>query len=364
MKRLLLVASIAIMAAGCQKTFVDNEVQTPIGFSTEVGKQTRAITQNSDARTYPTNQPFGVYAHAYQSGEFKNTVMDNVAIFYDDANDDKWRATGDVTYYWPNDPRTTIDFFAYSPAHADEGNATDADKVLSGTIAHSRTLGLSLTNYVHSNMYVDFMVATPVEGATYTDQNGLGEGTITGSVPVKFHHQMTQIVFNVKRGVAYNNITFTLKSIKFNRIEKIANYIQDYTDDYGTWSTQGSLTTYNNVYPAAGQQTQSLTTDNFFTEAVTMIPQTLTGTDKSTSDEIIAEGGQSFTIEYEISGTGVATETVVKTFEFADATMANGQTATWSENKKITYTLTVGLNEITFAPTVETWSEATGSYGI
>lgn len=360
MKRLLLIASVAILAAGCQKTFVDNEVQTPIGFSTEVGKQTRAIAQESGRGSgeYFETQPFAVYAHAYQNEEFKNTVMNNVAVSYQDEQE-KWKAYGNTTYYWPNDPRTKIDFFAYSPAHADEGNATDADKVLSGTIAHSRTLGLSLTNYVHSNMYVDFMVATPVRRATYTDQNGEAANVVTGSVPLSFHHQMTQVVFKVKTGAEYNGVTFTLNSIKFNRIEKVANYIQDYADEFGAWTTQGSLATYNNVFPSEGQQAQSLSTSEFSTTPVTMIPQTLTPTDESTSDRIIANGGQSFTVEYEISGTGVATETVVKTFEFADA----GQTdPVWAPNKKITYTLTIGLNEITFSPEVDEWDPSSGEY--
>jgi hypothetical protein len=39
---------MAIMAAGCQKTEIQNEVQTPIGFSTEVGKQTKAIVTPVD----------------------------------------------------------------------------------------------------------------------------------------------------------------------------------------------------------------------------------------------------------------------------------------------------------------------------
>ena len=92
-----------------------------------------------------------------------------------------------------------------------------------------------------------------------------------------------------------------------------------------------------------------------------MIPQTLTNTAKVESDEIIASGGQSFTIEYTISGTGVATETVVKTFEFADATTPAPE---WEPNKKITYTLIIGLKEIKFAPSVVDWDSTSGSYNI
>ena len=48
MKRLFIIASLAILAVGCQKTEIQNEVQTPIGFSTETGKMTRAIVQNGE----------------------------------------------------------------------------------------------------------------------------------------------------------------------------------------------------------------------------------------------------------------------------------------------------------------------------
>ena len=71
MKRLIIIASLAILAVGCQKTEIQNEVQTPIGFSTETGKMTRAIVQNDPSNptanvTYPSSQPFGVYAYGWQ----------------------------------------------------------------------------------------------------------------------------------------------------------------------------------------------------------------------------------------------------------------------------------------------------------
>lgn len=359
MKRLLIVASVAILAAGCQKTFVQDEVQTPIGFSTEVGKQTRAIADADNKDTYFQSQPFGVFAHAYQNDVFTNTVMDNIEISYQNSD---YKATGNTKYYWPNDPRTKLDFYAYSPAHGTSNRTQnlESDKVLSsGTIAHSRNLGLSLTNYVHTNPYVDFMVATPVSGATFADQNGGETGTITGSVPLSFHHQMTQVVFDIKTSQEYTGVTFIVNSVRFNKILNTANFSQDYTDNYGAWTPQSPTQSYN-VFPVNSETAAQATTTGFSTTPVTMIPQTLTNTPEDTSDGIIADGGQSFTIEYKISGTGVASETVVKTFEFADATSA----PEWEPNKKITYTLTIGLNEITFAPTVETWEEATGSYGI
>lgn len=371
MKRLIIVASLAILAVGCQKTFVDNEIQTPIGFSTEVGKQTRAIVQNT---LYPTSQPFAVYAYGHQENSF-NTIMNNVEIFYDDDTDDKWRANDGLTYYWPNDPRTSINFYAYSPATVTSGSATGNHQKLTVTPAHNETSGFSLTDYVHSNMYVDFMVGRPVLGATYADQDGTnGSVANLSSVPVSFNHEMTQIVFNVKTDEAYSDVTFTVLSIVLNNIGSKATYTHtgmtpSYTDTdskftKGAWSTTTATTTYN-VFPAsaidadAADGAQTLQTDEVATAVtnitvlattpVTMIPQTLTASTPAV-DPTPAVSGQSFTITYTIAGYGVATEKVVKTLDFK----TDAHTA-WKQNTKVTYNITIGLKEITFAPTVVGW---------
>ena len=364
MKRLFIIASLAILAVGCQKTEIQNEVQTPIGFSTEVGKQTRAIVSTD----FDNDQPFGVYAFAKQGGTYKNDVMSNIAI---SKSGDLWKATGAASYYWPNDPTTKIDFYAYSPAHKSTN--------LSSGLANHRVLNTDavvgqavdgsfpLNGYSHDNMYVDFMVATPVKNAVYTDQNGDASGTITGSVPLNFHHQMTQIVFTVKTNQAYNGPVFTVNSIVFNNVHSVANFVQDYTDDYGAWST-ATPDTFDDIFPAlaakggvADNEEAKVVTDQVVltTIPVTMIPQELTDTEYTTEEDLVANGGQSFTITYTISGTGVAHETVVKTFEFADASTT---APLWEPNKKITYNLTIGLNEITFSPTVANWSDGAGAY--
>lgn len=397
MKRLLLIASVAILAAGCQKTFVDNEVQTPIGFSTEVGKQTRAIVSGN---AYFINQPFAVYAYGHQvftdaSGNSTDTpnqvaVMDNVEISCTpgDANanpatSDKWAASGTTKYYWPNDPRTHINFYAYSPAQS----ATDYAKhqELTGTVSHSETAGFTLTDYVHSNMYVDFMVGRPVIAATYGDQDGTnGQVANLKSVPVSFNHQMTQVVFNVRTSEAYSGVTFTVNRITLNNIGSKATYTHtsltpSYADTEskftsGSWSTTTLPISYT-IFPAttngdnaapelvnsaANNVESAFVVDNteaktLKTTPVTMIPQTLKASAPAV-DETPAVYGQSFTIEYTIAGTGVAEETVVKTLDFVDASV------NWTVNKKIIYTVTIGLNEITFAPEVVSWADGSFEY--
>lgn len=397
MKRLLLIASVAIMAAGCQKTFVDNEVQTPIGFSTEVGKQTRAIVDD-----YSDYQPFGVFAYGYDNGVANNDpVMGNVEIAKGNSG---WKATDGITYYWPNDPDNYLNFYAYSPVLSTCSNANpglEAHQVIAATnFAHNETSGLTITGYDHArNMYVDFMVADPVDQAKYTDQNGDGvndANPATSTVPATFHHEFTQINFvvKIKDDASYPNVDFNFASIGFNNVITAADYsnttlVPNGTYAAGTW-TNPTKTTFN-IFPVQ-KYTESVTTgapgidadetaivlhtDNreataekeasqakvtFSTTPITMIPQTLVATvadNPETAGTNEAVAGQSFTINYTISGTGVATETISKTFDF----LAAANSPQWTANKKITYTLTIGLNEISFTPSVSTWDPTTGSY--
>lgn len=398
MKRLLIIASLAILAMSCEKTIVSNGVRTPIGFSTEVGKQTRAVVQNA---TYPTDQPFAVYAYGHQdagSGDVVTPIMNNVEVSYTDAQTSaKWSATGTTKYYWPNDPRTTINFYAYSPALVANPTATANHQKLNGTIAHRETLdgndqpGLYLTGYTHSNMYVDFMVARPVLDATYQDQDGTnGQAQNLSAVPTSFNHQMTQVVFNVKTSEDYSsgNITFTVTDITLNNIKDKANYSHtsltpDYVDQntsftQGVWSAQEVTAGANdakgtfNIFPAekyvsgqvdngapgigANEVAKEVTDQTVLaTTPVTMIPQDLVATVKDQQSGAVTTAGQSFTITYTISGTGVATETVVKTVD-----LRSGNHTSWGVNQKVTYNVTIGLNEILFAPTVVGWEETSG----
>lgn len=388
MKRLLFIASLAILAASCQKTTINAVVEMPIGFSSEVGKQTRAIVSGTE---YLTDQPFGVYAYGHQEIDDvdvpnENPIMANIEVSYTAA---KWAASGTTKYYWPNDPRTTINFYAYSPATgtSNQKAAVANHQKLSfvtgqgNAVTHNETDGLKLVNYDHKNMYVDFMVAAPVIGATYSDQDGEGSSTSgLTSVPVSFAHKMTQVNFTVKIAdqAEYPEVNFTVKSIVLNDIvsEATYSYNNEKDNDNATlaWAP-GQATSAYQVFPATTDPTEGndapalvnpaanniesdvvLHTDDrdnsdalvtFSTTPVTMIPQAL--------------DDQSFTITYQISGTGVATETVVKTFD-----LAGNNLPAWAINKKITYVLTVGLNEITFAPVVVDWdsTNAGGDYNI
>lgn len=421
MKRLIFVASLAILAAACQKTEIQNEVQTPISFSTETGKQTRAITQDSENKTYPTDQPFGVYAYGHQGDEDPTLVMDNVEVVYGT----EWKAntTGNGgPYYWPNDPTTTIDFYAFSPyiqrpAGTNPQVSASAEATKNGvahqvmtveSLSHTEpvtttittdegeeetttTGGLSFAGYVHDNIYVDFMEAIPVKGATYSSPGGTGTSG-TGKVPMTFSHKMTQVVFNVTTDKVYPGVFFTVESIKLKNIKDKASY-----NTYTGWSPAFSNETAHEVqtvFPADSKNgaavvnafakdenndnttiedvvvldysytdTEPTECKSMSTTPVTMIPQNM---QQATTDYVPGEDklstettAQMFEIVYSIEGEGVAKETVTKHVPFfaKEATSA----VDWKSNMKITYTVKIGLNEITFDPSVADWSSTDGN---
>lgn len=322
MKRLFIVASLAIMAIGCQKTVVENETLTPIGFNTEVGKQTRAIVTDN---TYLTAQPFTVYAYGHQ-GTASNTVMDGVTVTYyeattgEGATPAKWAAANNAKYYWPNDATTTMNFYAYSPAG------------LTG-MTHNETDGFVI-NYTQTNAYVDFMVATPVTGATYADQNGAVTGA-PASVPVEFNHQLTQVVFNLTANIA--DVTVTPVSITLKAVGSTATYTNGV---WGVTSVPENYTVFSSEVAAASSSVAAGAT-TLATAPVAMIPQTL-------ADTMV------FEVVYTIAGTGVAAETVTKEIKLATTAVT-----AWTKNMKVVYNLAVGLNEITFNPTVAAWDQDT-----
>jgi hypothetical protein len=261
-----------------------------------------------------------------------------------------------------------INFYAYSPASKAKNSAAPMHQQLNGTVScdvnteNTVLDGIAVSGYEHSNMYVDFMVAAPVTGATYTEPDGNPSATdVDGKVPVEFAHKMTQIVFKVKPSQDYAGVTFTVNSIKLNNIINKGDYNVSEADAWTTTdpvsrggyeifpakkiTTEGQSPTPNGApFLNADQTAKVIATNNVLvTEPVTMIPQAL------------AEGPQSFTIVYTIEGNNVANETVVKTIDFKSVTTASSATTDWAPNKKITYILNIGLHEITFEPEVRVW---------
>lgn len=364
MKRFYVAAAIAasLLATGCQKTYVIDEVRTPIGFSTEVGKQTKAIVDNS--QTYLDNQPFGVFAYGVvgtpgentvTDGKWnssfaitdKNTVMDNVKITKQAG---VWKAASGA-YYWPNDSHTTLSFFAYSPYSIKADSSADPAVTAEGmgvTPTFSAANGIQLTDYTHVNYQgtkaVDFMVAETL------DQKYNANSTTNGEVSIKFAHRMSQIIFKVAKAAGLgDDITMKLQSLEMLSINNKADYKDKVTSSENPgseWTCKTGTANYPVFqYSSTEPQVPEMDIDEAGCEldAVTMIPQTIVGGENPPQQQV--------KIVYTISGTGLANETVTKTFNLYTDGLQK-----WDANQKITYKITIGMNQITFNPLVSTWT--------
>lgn len=331
MKRLFVFAAAAasLMAISCQKTYVVDEVNTPIGFSADLGKQTKAIM---DGTAYAEDHTFGVFAYAltnnlnwedsFDPAATGNVVMNKVEIGYDNS-DNKWRAKGTKKYYWPNDSETHLNFFMYSP-YAD----------LNPFASVTKEYGLTITDYVHSKHMgldaVDMMVASA------KDKNYTNVGDPNGTVRFTFGHKMTQVVFVVKKDSKIADAEITLNSLKLNGINNKGTY----KEETNAWETTLDAPGTFDITTTDGL----VDTDNGITlDGATMLPQDLT------------EGQQKIEIVYTIANSnGFAGETVTKEFDIRYDTLTS-----WGINQKITYTLTITMNEILFNPSVATWDDST-----
>lgn len=320
MKRLIIVASLAIAAIGCQKTEVQNVVNNEIGFNVETAKMTRAIVQNDENNptanvTYPESQPFGVYSYATQGGQSLGGVMNNVEI---SKVEGAWK-NARTPYYWPNETNTLLSFYAYSPYNAN--------------MTHSVAGGFAFT-YTHVQD-CDFMVAKTLD-QTYASNSGV--------VGLTFAHELTQIQFVVKPS-ALTGVTYEVQSITLNNIVKKADYVQIPTSSAVQWTPANE-----GGYYGVGAEGCELTVNGEegaqSTTPATMIPQDLTNA--------------TFTVVYEIHGTGAANETVTRTLPLAYS-VGSESVDEWVANKKITYNLTMTLKEITFAPVVAPWENVTAN---
>lgn len=289
MKRLFVFAAVAasLAAVSCQKTYVIDQVNTPIGFSANLGKQTKAIM---DGTTYDTGHTFGVFAYALTDNKSWETdaattdaVMNNVEIGY---MTDTWKAKNGTKYYWPNAIETSLNFFMYSPY--------DNLKTFASV---SPTDGLKISNYEHSNTNHMGTDAVDILVASVPDKKYADAGTTPGTVDFSFKHKMTQVVFVVKKDASIDAATVKLNSLDLLNIKNKGTYTEK-TDSWNIASGESDKTNYQ----ITNSDAEVVASTGITLEGATMLPQQL------------SYDNQQIKIVYSITGENFADETVTKTF--------------------------------------------------
>lgn len=313
MKTITTLAAFAVLAmVSCNKT--DEGLTTPqteIGFGVEMAKSTRAAIEDG---VYPTGEKFGVFAYALTDNKkwetdkaSATTLMNNVEISH---QTDVWKATTGK-YYWPNDSKSSITFIAYSPK-----NFTWDGTPIPASYSLSNSDGLTFTDF-ETDAETDLM---------YADERKNKLGPYLGGLNVVFKHALTNIFFTAETDKVYDDITFTIKSIKVIDVLTKGTFKALPTPTWTLASDNGIFTPYPDTEP--GVVVTSTRTGKIGTELM-MIPQDVS----TVTVEVV----------YTISGTNVATETV---------TSLVALDGLWETNQRIEYVFGIEMSEIDFNPTV------------
>ena len=369
MKKYILTAAVASVAlAACTKNEVKPvNVDQEITFQAVVDKAATKAGTFDNGVTYPIDRPFGTFAFFYTtSGGYTKDApkyIDNAKVENTTSATSGEAWTTNPRYYWPKQGFLT--FMSYSPYDDLHAIVTCAPTV-------DAMAEIKIPNWdVDAHQTVDIMIADRVDNLT---ANGSNAG-YTG-VPTVFRHKLAQIVkFSIKTKEDFGNLNsgapqagsklFFLKKIELQDIVTNGSFtsgVEPSSSHIGIWTPAASpadkdYTWYNNTADPLVQggdyefntTAVALSSGTIKTNGYLLVrPQTFTASDTK-KIEI------TYVIRSYTSATAYSDETVVQSFNIHSATPS------WDINKKYSFTITVDLNQIYWAPSVEDWEDGTST---
>ena len=358
MKKILFVAlGATLLAAGCQKTEVINRVGDRIGFTSEMGKLTKA----ADPVGLQTLQDKGFKVWAYAA--FEDPINDVTAgDLYDEMAgldvtynaqstlSNKWETPGE--YYWPGVDKN-LAFFAVSTGKTwvTKDNATgvsvDFAKSDGQVIVTEGSRKLTVTGYTVDNDAPndDLMVAD------FVLQN---QGSNDRTVGLTFRHALSKIEFLFKT-VQNPTKDVYVKSVTVNGIKTTGSLVvseKAKIEERFVWTPTGDGEEFTTTAPAAAATegdegtTENLTflLDNEAEVFATwmIIPQVF-----ATKDDDNKLSGLTVTVAYKMGK---------RNFE-STFPLYTSDLLTWLPNQYVRYTVTLAPNLISFNPSVEGWDQ-------
>lgn len=353
MKKFFFLAALASVAlASCVKNEpakVDS--QKEISFTAPVlGASTKANVFGEMANPYSQSEHLSVYA-VWHTDVFagtwssKSLYMDNVETAYSSSLNG-WTSSavsGGLTYYWPKNGYLT--FAAYSPSDLGTG------------VTHSYgDTGLKITNFqVPASATQQFDVL--YSERSYNKQKGsTNTNTPYDDVDLDFHHALSSIQFGVSTAQNYaSSVTIKLYKISIYGVNSKGDFTEGITNEVAyantpAWSNQDNVVLETNAYVyydnASGLEvtnTENLLNGKANQTDLILLPQTLPATGY-------------VKIEYGIDPAGTSTPEIKQTHTVQLSTLSATE---WEPGKRYTYHVTIGLDEIYFAPEVLDWDEKT-----
>jgi hypothetical protein len=330
MKKIIFIAALAIATlASCTKEEpINSSSEQEIAFNGVTRLNTKTVYGPVASTAYPEAEHFGVYAYYtptnYSSGS-SALYMNNVEV----QKVNTYWANSTTKYYWPKSGKLT--FACYSPKEYGTGVASS-----------SFERGIAFQGFATNtdiSKQVDLLASDLIK-----DQ------TSEAAVSVQFRHLLSQIAFTVAPAQSDYNTNSNLSGIKINSI-KVApfNTVGDYhstdgTYTNGSWSGMSGKISYNldilaNAYDVNLSSTSAVSVG----APIIVIPQTASNIIINYSIILKDANGGTITDTKEVTGTWTPALT------------------TWVKGKKYTYNITIGLDQIMFAPSVADWTETTES---
>ena len=356
MKKLFFIAAIAGAAlVSCTKNEVAQSVneQQEITFASPiVGTTTKASetpVYGLLTGAYPETVSFGVWGWYSEAASYDAAAavpyMTNVEVAYNENNhndketeDGAWEPS--TPYYWPKNGKLTFD--AYSPIE------------LTG-VSCDKATGLTIENYsVPTTLanQIDVLYSTRAydkTNASYTN------GTTYEGVDIAFNHALSAVAFTIKAADEYPEGTIKLQSITVTADSK-----GTFTQNIGStpsWKVEKSGANYV-IWEAAAYENSLEVEEDAKTAGQTSIvlPQEF-----KTSEAVI-------TVKYYIKNGNERPLLQTAIFKLYDSVNQSGKVQKeeeeeeeavtvdkWEMGKIYTYNITIGLQGIYFAPTIDNW---------
>ena len=355
MKRFFFIAAIAGAAlVSCTKNEVAPSVneQVAITFDTPVmSAATKAATEIP--ATFPTDKDFAVYAHHYANGYSTlaagTRYMTNVQVEYQ-AHTTNGTWGSDPVYFWPKNGSLT--FAAYAP-------------YMTSGVEYANT-GFKFTDYTiatEAENQVDLLFSERAYDKTLTDQKDMNNYYY--GVQINFLHALSSIQFKVamEQELADNALDYKIivEEIKVLNAYSKGDFSQD-LEDGPNKTTPAVTTTANKGWSGQEEEENYVAYEGAFTVPTDgTAGATYDAEDNETNLILLPQAMKHETNDVTVQVTykfrhKEMDEGVYITNNVSSVSLNTSETVKeWLRGKRYIYTLTIGLDEILFAPTVTDW---------
>lgn len=357
MKKIALIAAMSLAAlVSCTKNEPAPSVtdQQEITFASPImSPATKAATEIAD--NFPIENDFAVFAHYYESGYTTLAegiqYMNNVKVKYGATPGTNGSWGSNPAYYWPKGGSLT--FAAYAP-YMTAGATYEAT-------------GIQFSDYKIADLaedQVDLLFSERAYDQTSADQTD--HDPYYYGVQINFLHALSSIKFKVAMDPTLAASTldyeFVVTNIKVLNAYSQGDFNQNLTDGNNNKTpdaASGDWTDYQaeTDYVAYNDPTGISLTDNNVKETVTgdnatnliLLPQKM---------KHVSAKDVKVRVTYEMRHKYMDEEEYITTVSEVSLNSSDS-VKEWLRGKRYVYTLTLGLEEIRFAPKVEAWVEQT-----